>query len=80
MPRDGLWAAQTPQLFPLRALTRALQAMLEAGESPTDEAAAMEWAGAAPLLVMGSPANIKITWPEDVAQAERWLQHPEVAQ
>jgi len=71
--REGLWAAQTPQLFPLEALTQALQNMLDDGESPTDEAAAMERAGARPLLVMGSPANIKITWPEDVAIAEAWL-------
>lgn len=78
--RDALWMAQTPQLFPLDALTRALQTLLDAGESPTDEAAAMERAGAQPLLVMGSPANIKITWPEDVAMAESWLMHQEVAQ
>ena len=71
--REALWAAQTPQLFPLVALTQALQGMLDVGESPTDEAAAMEKTGARPLLVMGSPANIKITWPEDVAIAEAWL-------
>jgi 2-C-methyl-D-erythritol 4-phosphate cytidylyltransferase len=79
VPRNGLWVAQTPQLFPLDALVQALQSMLDAGESPTDEAAAMERAGARPLLVMGSPANITITWPEDVALAESWLMHHDVA-
>ncbi|NIP18525.1 MAG: 2-C-methyl-D-erythritol 4-phosphate cytidylyltransferase [Xanthomonadales bacterium] len=71
--RERLWAAQTPQLFPLGRLTDALREMLERGETPTDEAAVMEWVGARPLLVRGSPANIKITWPGDLAIAEAWL-------
>lgn len=71
--REGLWAAQTPQLFPLERLLVALRAMLDAGEVPTDEASAMQRSGARPLLVMGSPANIKITWPDDAETAESWL-------
>ena len=47
--------------------------MLERGESPTDEASAMEAAGHHPALVNGSIFNLKITWPEDVAMAEAWL-------
>jgi 2-C-methyl-D-erythritol 4-phosphate cytidylyltransferase len=78
--RSGLWAAQTPQLFPLDRLSRAVQDMLDAGETPTDEAAAMERAGARPLLVMGSPVNIKITWPADVGIAEAWLQGKSMAE
>jgi len=72
--RSMLWAAQTPQLFPLDGLIQALDSMLGAGQSPTDEAAAMERSGVRPLLVMGSPANIKITWPDDVATAQAWLE------
>jgi len=72
--REGLWAAQTPQLFPLQRLLSALGKMLDRGESPTDESRAMEHDGAKPLLVMGSPANLKITWPGDLAIAEAWLQ------
>jgi 2-C-methyl-D-erythritol 4-phosphate cytidylyltransferase len=71
--RQDLWVAQTPQLFPMDVLSEALESMLESGESPTDEAEAMERAGAAPVLVMGSPANIKITWPDDILIAEAWL-------
>jgi len=71
--RYGLWAAQTPQLFPLGRLSAALEAMLAAGEIPTDEASAMQYAGARPLLVMGSAANIKITRPADLVLAEAWL-------
>lgn len=71
--RDGLWAAQTPQLFRLDALLDAMRRMLDAGGTPTDEARAMELAGARPRLVMGSAANIKVTWPEDLAIASAWL-------
>jgi 2-C-methyl-D-erythritol 4-phosphate cytidylyltransferase len=71
--RSGLWAAQTPQLFPLPRLLQALEAMLAAGEPPTDESSAMEWSGAHPLLVMGSSANVKITYPDDVVLVESVL-------
>ena len=50
------------------ALLRA--ALLRAGAlASTDEAQAMEEAGHAPRLVRGSAANIKITFPEDLALA-----------
>ena len=72
--RSRYWAAQTPQLFPLRQLAASLEAALAAGELPTDEAAAMERAGARPLLVQGDPGNIKITGAQDLALAEFILQ------
>ena len=74
VPRERVWAAQTPQLFRTRELAENLEAALAAGESPTDEAAAMERAGVRPLLVEGSTDNIKITGPEDLMRAEFVLQ------
>jgi len=71
--RSGLWAAQTPQLFPVVALSDAIDAAQRDGRELTDEASAMELAGARPKLVMGSAANIKITHPSDLAIAEAWL-------
>ena len=68
--RDGLWAAQTPQLFPASALLRALDERIAAGAPPTDEAGAMEAAGYRPRLVPGSSMNLKVTWPEDLLLAE----------
>lgn len=59
--RSGLWAAQTPQLFPLGALRTALEAAVAEGVVPTDEASAMERTGAHPALVPGEPGNIKLT-------------------
>jgi len=71
--RSGLWAAQTPQLFPLGALADAIDAAQREGCELTDEASAMEFVGASPKLVMGSAANIKVTHPSDLAIAEAWL-------
>ena len=70
LDRAGKWLAQTPQMFRLGALLDALQ---QAGDQVTDEAAAMEAAGHAPLLVPGSAQNFKVTYPEDFALAEAVL-------
>ena len=72
--RARYWAAQTPQLFRIRELAANLGDALAAGDSPTDEAAAMERAGAHPLLVEGDRSNIKITGPEDLELAQFILQ------
>lgn len=76
--RTWFWAAQTPQLFPLGPLRVNLEAALASGSPPTDEASAMERAGAHPMLVMGSSTNIKITGTEDLALAEFILQRQSV--
>ena len=68
--REDKWLAQTPQMFRLGALTRALQLARNLGAAVTDEASAMEAAGMAPQLVRGSAHNFKVTWPEDFALAE----------
>ncbi len=77
--RRGLWAAQTPQLFRLGALSDAIDLALRDECELTDEASAMEFAGARPKLVMGSTANIKITHSSDLAIAEAWLKRAELA-
>jgi 2-C-methyl-D-erythritol 4-phosphate cytidylyltransferase len=65
--RDGLWQAQTPQMFRSGPLLAALQAADP--RSTSDEASAMERQGQRPRLVMGSAANLKVTYPEDLALA-----------
>lgn len=74
VPREGLWRALTPQAFRLAPLELALDhalhsAALPGGLAPTDEAAAIEAQGGAPLLVPGSPYNVKVTVPADLAFA-----------
>lgn len=69
--RDGIWQAQTPQMFRLGMLAKALEA---AGDAVTDESSAIEAAGLAPRLVHGSPENWKVTHAGDFALAETLLQ------
>ncbi|HEU0229366.1 MAG TPA: 2-C-methyl-D-erythritol 4-phosphate cytidylyltransferase [Burkholderiaceae bacterium] len=71
--REGLWLAQTPQMFPAQALLCAVRDARGAVDV-TDEASAMEHAGQAPLLIPGSQRNFKVTWPEDFALMEKWLE------
>lgn len=68
--RSGKWAAQTPQMFRLGLLRPAL---LYAGDAVTDESSAVEMLGHAPRLVRGDSTNLKVTWPEDFALAERLM-------
>ncbi len=70
LARGDKWAAQTPQMFRLGLLQQALQ---QAGDAVTDEASAVEALGHRPLLVPGELENFKITWPQDLALAERLL-------
>lgn len=72
-PREALWRALTPQLFPVQALAQALEQALAAGVAVTDEAAAMERAGVQPRLVPGHADNIKVTLPEDLPLAGFYL-------
>ena len=79
VPRQALWLAQTPQMFRLALLQRALaQPAAQAraaitDEAITDEASAVEALGLQPRLVPGAWENLKITWPADFALAERLL-------
>ncbi len=73
VPRAGLWAAQTPQMFRCGLLQRALQQASVSAAQFTDEASAIEAMGLQPLLVHGSLRNMKVTLPEDAALLEIFL-------
>jgi 2-C-methyl-D-erythritol 4-phosphate cytidylyltransferase len=75
-PRDGLWQAQTPQMFRIGMLRTAIERAQADGHDLTDEASAIEWLGHAPRLVQGSLRNFKVTYPEDFALAEAILSRP----
>lgn len=64
--REGLWLAQTPQMFSYALLRNALAQY----EDVTDEAGAVEAMGMSPCLVEGHLRNIKITRPADLALVE----------
>ena len=67
--RDGLWLAQTPQMFRHGVLSKALLA----AEEVTDESSAIELSGRIPLLVEGHACNLKVTLPSDLALVELYL-------
>ncbi len=67
--RTGLWRALTPQMFRYGALCRALDAAHAAARTPSDEAQALEWQGARPLLIQGAASNLKVTTAQDLVLA-----------
>ena len=71
--RAGLWAAQTPQVFRVEALRRALEADPEAVAAATDEAMLVEAAGGRVLIHPAPAENIKVTTPLDLRVAELLL-------
>jgi 2-C-methyl-D-erythritol 4-phosphate cytidylyltransferase len=71
LDRRHLWSAQTPQMFRLGLLERALA---HAGDAVTDESSAIEALGLLPRLVPGELENLKVTWPADLALAARLLE------
>ena len=75
IPRDGLWLAQTPQMFRYRLLRDALAAATDASVI-TDDASAVEALGLSPMLVEGHPRNLKVTLPADIRIAEMYLAAP----
>jgi len=64
--REGLWEAQTPQVFRKDILQAAYAA---ADGSATDDAALVEATGQPVAVVPGDPRNIKITTASDLALA-----------
>lgn len=71
VPRDGLWSAQTPQVFRKQILLDAFDH--DEASKATDEAQLVEQSGVDVHLVQGSPINIKITTKEDLKIASHLL-------
>jgi 2-C-methyl-D-erythritol 4-phosphate cytidylyltransferase len=71
--RDGLWQAQTPQMFRHRLLLDAL----DFAPQVTDEASAIETLGLSPRLVAADVSNLKVTYPLDLQLAAWILQNRE---
>ena len=69
VPRDGLWRAQTPQMFRYGVLVRALATARERHVVCSDESMAVELLGLRPRLVQGSSENLKVTLADDLALA-----------
>lgn len=78
IPRDELWAAQTPQVFRTEALRRALDVDAEEVAAATDEAMLVEAAGGKVLIHPSPPENLKVTTPLDLELAELLLAERDV--
>jgi 2-C-methyl-D-erythritol 4-phosphate cytidylyltransferase len=65
--REGLWSAQTPQVFRREVLERARS--MVGDRSFGDDAAAVRAAGLPVRMVLGERRNLKITTMEDLAYA-----------
>ncbi|MCW2856634.1 MAG: 4-diphosphocytidyl-2C-methyl-D-erythritol synthase [Marmoricola sp.] len=74
LARPGLGAVQTPQAFSAGALLLAYDAAAADGFGGTDTAASLErYTDLAVQAVRGERANLKVTYPEDLALAEQLL-------
>lgn len=71
VPREGLWEAQTPQVFRRQLLLDAYAK--RGGFQATDDAQLVERLGQPVTVVPGSPINMKITTQEDLRLAEQAL-------
>jgi 2-C-methyl-D-erythritol 4-phosphate cytidylyltransferase len=73
LSRQGLWLAQTPQVFRREWLADAHARRGKLGKDITDDAQLVEAAGHPVYVVEGSPQNIKITTKADLLLAEAIL-------
>lgn len=71
VPREGLWEAQTPQVFRRTLLLEAYAR--RQGFQATDDAQLVERLGHSVTVVHGSPVNLKIATQEDLRLAEQAL-------
>ncbi len=69
LDRHELFAAQTPQGFVFSKIYDAHRRARAIGDGFTDDTAVAQWAGIDVVLSEGSPDNIKITLPGDLARA-----------
>jgi 2-C-methyl-D-erythritol 4-phosphate cytidylyltransferase len=69
VPRDGLWAVQTPQAF----VADVLRAAFASGGDATDCASLVEARGGRVKVVPGDPQLLKVTTADDLAKIASWL-------
>jgi 2-C-methyl-D-erythritol 4-phosphate cytidylyltransferase len=73
MPRQGLWLAQTPQVFRRDWLEAAYAGRAQLKQAITDDAQLIEAAGHPVMVVEGTASNLKITTKGDLSLADAIL-------
>jgi len=74
VPRQGLYAVQTPQIFRSDVLRLCYQKAARDGFCGTDDAGLVEHYGYLVRIVPGDSRNIKITAPDDIELAHFYLE------
>jgi 2-C-methyl-D-erythritol 4-phosphate cytidylyltransferase len=74
LPRQLLWAVQTPQGFQTHLIVKAHRLAHKAGFEGTDDASLVERLRIPVRIVEGDQRNIKITTRDDLRIAEMWLE------
>jgi 2-C-methyl-D-erythritol 4-phosphate cytidylyltransferase len=74
IPRDTLWAMQTPQIMRRAGLLRAFSDCKLPLEQVTDDVQMLELIGQEVWLVSGEERNLKITTAMDLRVAQLWLE------
>lgn len=72
LSRDCIWEIQTPQFLHREVLEKGIAFAAEKQLTVTDDVSFAELIGHPTKLVEGSPINLKITTPEDLAIAEHF--------
>lgn len=72
--REGLYAAQTPQVFSKELYERGMAYAEVTGVTFTDDCCLTEAVGHPAVAVPSDADNIKITWPSDIERAEKILE------
>lgn len=78
LDRGSLWAVQTPQVFWVGILRRALDVGDGELAAATDDASLVEAAGGTVAIVDSPAENVKVTTPRDLHAAEELLAHRSV--
>lgn len=71
--RNNIWSIQTPQGFKYNIINQAFEKARKDNFIGSDDAALIERIGVKPKIVPGSFKNIKITTPEDVKIAKKFM-------
>lgn len=79
VPREGLWAVQTPQAFRLHEISAMHREAAARGMDFTDDAQVAEHFGHDVHMVMGDYTNIKLTTSEDLILGDAILRHQKAA-
>ena len=73
LDRSKLWRVQTPQSFTKDLLIKAYKKAWQNNIIATDDSALVEYIGHAVRVIKGEEKNIKITSPEDLKIAEKFI-------